>query len=152
LNNNKTQSLVKFSISLQQSGPIFKNDALAEATFAPKPSLPTQQAQTSETTTMEPPAHVQALLSLSQKSKPAARTKLKRKDRLRDLQQFYYGYVVTGRQRHLGLVRRRVGRGGRVVLEKFNEELADSVADFDLTNTNRNASDEQVFNFDFNKL
>ncbi len=104
---------------------------------------------------MEPPstsAHVQALLSLSQKSKPYLRTKLKRKDRLRDLQQFYYGYVVTKRNRHLGLVRQRTGRNGRVIFEKFNEELADSLADFDLTSSARNASNEQMFKFDFNKL
>ena len=84
---------------------------------------------------------------------------LKRKDRLRELQQFYYGYVITKRNRHLGLVRRRAGRGGRIILDKFNEDLTDSISDCDLKGSgsartmNKQKNNEQMmFQFDFTKL
>ena len=46
-------------------------------------------------------------------NKKQKRIDSKRKDRLKELQQFYYGYAITKHNRHLGLVRRRLGRGGR---------------------------------------
>jgi hypothetical protein len=42
------------------------------------------------------------------------------KNRLKNLQYYYYGYAITKRNRHLGLVRRRIGRGGRILFEKYN--------------------------------
>jgi hypothetical protein len=43
------------------------------------------------------------------------------KNRLKNLQYYYYGYAITKRNRHLGLVRRRVGRGGRILFDKYNQ-------------------------------
>ncbi len=101
---------------MQQNGSIFKNDFIEETTsVSSKPSvlsLLAAQSQSNSTTTGLSdsnglPAQLNSLIA-SKKTK-----RLKRKDRLRELQQFYYGYAITKHNRHLGLVRRRVGRGGR---------------------------------------
>ncbi len=34
-----------------------------------------------------------------------------------------YGYMITKNKRHLGLLRRRVGRGGRIVLDRYDNKL-----------------------------
>ena len=42
------------------------------------------------------------------------------RNRLKNLQYYYYGYAITKHNRHLGLVKRRLGRGGRILFEKKN--------------------------------
>ena len=99
---------------MQQNGSIFKNDFIEEpAGVSSKPSvlsLLATQSQNNSTGLSDSsglPAQLNSLIA-SKKTR-----RLKRKDRLRELQQFYYGYAITKHNRHLGLVRRRVGRGGR---------------------------------------
>jgi hypothetical protein len=86
---------------LPQNGPIFKNDVLPEE---PTPAfvnrLPINVIPESASTnlSMDPPstsAHV--MLQLKSKNKLSKNGKLRRKDRLRELQEFYYGYAVTRR-------------------------------------------------------
>lgn len=86
---------------LAQSGPIFKHDSSALSEH----DLPPNTTQSQPTT---------KITHLSVK-----------RSRLRDLQRFYYGYAVTKQNRHLGLVRRRFGRGGRVLLERLNQHSID---------------------------
>lgn len=48
----------------------------------------------------------------------------------RDLQHHYYGYAVDAKgNRHLGLVRRRMGRGGRVLLERITRDSVEKLLD-----------------------
>lgn len=134
---------------LPQNGPIFKNDVLEESVFAPKPSLTSLPTHTNETPlAAEPlaPSTPHTLQLLNRKNK-----KSKRKDRLRELQHFYYGYAITKNNRHLGLVRRRVGRGGRIVFDKFNNNLTDCINESDLTRQNK-TNPEQMFTFNFSKF
>jgi hypothetical protein len=49
----------------------------------------------------------------------------KRAKQLRDMQYSQYGFAFTRNNRHLGLVRRRLGRGGRIVMEHFDHNLVD---------------------------
>ena len=55
-------------------------------------------------------------------NKKQKRVELRKKDRLKELQQFYYGYAITKHNRHLGLVRRRLGRGGRYAMSKLSRK------------------------------
>jgi len=57
--------------------------------------------------------HSYQLQQQASSNKKQKRVELRKKDRLKELQQFYYGYAITKHNRHLGLVRRRLGRGGR---------------------------------------
>lgn len=116
---------------LPQNGPIFKNDVLEVDEFL-KPSPPPHQPahllfnpnqQTDQTNTTE--EIVNNHFYQSTNNKKQKRLELKKKDRLKELQQFYYGYAITKHNRHLGLVRRRLGRGGRILLDKFNENVID---------------------------
>ncbi len=65
---------------------------------------------------------------------------------MRDLHFYYYGYAITKHNRHLGLVRRRVGRGGRILFEKFNHSLMDLVKETNDSDQETN-SDEMPFKF-----
>jgi hypothetical protein len=114
---------------------------LAEAALAAKP-LPALEPLEA----LAPPAPLAALHHLNKRP-----PKLRRKERLRELQQFYYGHAVTKHNRSLGLVRRRVGRGGRVVLDRFNGHLLDRIGDSDLSPPQTN-NHPQMFSFNFSKL
>lgn len=101
---------------LPQNGPIFKNEVVEEPTFIsrqqpapppPQPSLNISDQPTEHPLAPPPPPQPPSIIT---NRKPK---KTSRKDRLRELQQFYYGYAITKHNRHLGLVRRRLGRNGR---------------------------------------
>jgi hypothetical protein len=57
--------------------------------------------------------HDENKYTISSKKQPSITTATisKTKSRLKQLQYYYYGYAITKRGRHLGLVRRRMGRG-----------------------------------------
>jgi hypothetical protein len=103
---------------LAQNGPIFKHEEKHHvggeaATF---------KAVTTTTTTTTTP-HKKLANSVTASSNAGN----KMRSRLKQLQYYYYGYAITKRGRHLGLVRRRMGRGGRVLMEKFNRNIVDLI-------------------------
>ncbi|CAF0712238.1 unnamed protein product, partial [Brachionus calyciflorus] len=91
---------------LAQNGSIFKNDAFDY--------LDSHESETVANTQQHQPIENPFQIS-NTKSKQA---------RLRQIQHKVYGYLVS-RNRHLGLVRRRVGRGGRILLDKLNQKSID---------------------------
>jgi len=146
---------------LPQNGPIFKNEVHEETTFISKQPLASHQQLSSLLTSsnnseqpseqnqqqqLPPPPPPPPPATLNRKTK-----KTSRKDRLRELQQFYYGYAITKHNRHLGLVRRRLGRNGRIVMDKFGDSLNDCINDSDLARGSKNNSDH-LLTFDFNKF
>jgi hypothetical protein len=128
---------------LPQNGPIFKNDVLEMEEFLkplPPPSLHYQasvigqqqllslnsvidltNSSNNNSNNTDEIVNNNHFYQLSQQNKKHKRLEFKKKDRLKELQQFYYGYAITKHNRHLGLVRRRLGRGGRYV--NFNNTL-----------------------------
>ena len=66
----------------------------------------------------------------------------RKEERMRSLRQTCYGYAVTKRKTHLGLVRRRIARGGRVVFERFNQPQ----------NLFAQDDEKRTFSFDFSKF
>jgi hypothetical protein len=117
---------------LPQNGSIFKSNE--SPTFS-------SAAHSSSTSSSLPTTSLVQKLN-SKKSVFNSRTK----SRLKQLQYYYYGYAITKKGRHLGLVRRRMGRGGRVLFERYNRNIVDLINTNDSTqsssklNNNNNSS------------
>jgi hypothetical protein len=116
-------------ITIKQNGSIFKNDALdyfselnktSNAALVSRLTLEEEQ-YTSTTKTMrttQSTSNTSSELNTSKKRK-----------RARELQHYYCGYAMDAAlNRHLGLVRRRMGRGGRVLLERVRPEAVEKLA------------------------
>lgn len=113
---------------MKQNGSIFKNDALDYFSELNKTSnaalvsrLTLEEEQNSSTKTMrttQSTSNTSSELNTSKKRK-----------RARELQHYYCGYAMDAAlNRHLGLVRRRMGRGGRVLLERVRPEAVEKLA------------------------
>lgn len=115
-------------ITLKQNGSIFKNDALdyfselnktSNAALVNRLTLEEEQyASTKTMRTTQSTSNTSSELNTSKKRK-----------RARELQHYYCGYAMDAAlNRHLGLVRRRMGRGGRVLLERVRPEAVEKLA------------------------
>lgn len=126
---------------LAQSGSIFKNDpfdfyenttALSSSPSPPPSPTPTttntsqhEETESSSQTNKryKPSKSLYSAAAAASSSMFHANAKIK--TRFRDLQFYYYGYAITKHNRHLGLVRRRMGRGGRILFDKISPHLID---------------------------
>ena len=88
------------------------------------------------------PAHTQ-----TKATQAAATTNALARARLRQLHFYYYGYAWSKQGRNLGLVRRRVGRGGRIVLERFNRNVLGLLGGSGGAGDNSNDDDLYSFNY-----
>lgn len=129
---------------LLQRGSIFKNDIYDhDELFRPyEPAEPGHDSTSSAVFT----------------ARPRSKRQHANEEKLDELQRYYYGYAITRKHRHLGLVRRRMGRGGRIVLDRFPE--SNPIKGLSDKNNNNNstmppsadllsADPNQLFAFDF---
>jgi hypothetical protein len=88
---------------------------------------------TNDTNTQTNPSryHVYSANLLSSSSSNSIHLKVsnaRRAKQLRDMHYAQYGFALDKNNRHLGLVRRRLGRGGRVLMDRFDHTLVDLLA------------------------
>ena len=120
---------------LAPSGSMFKNDAFDFFEVLNKMNkheylsnlVTKNQPNSSGEGTEETRVYTSSILENSQQQQPEHLriSSEKRSKQVRDMHYFYYGYAVSRHQRHLGLTRRRLGRGGRVVMDRFDPGLSD---------------------------
>lgn len=104
---------------------------------------------TTTTTTTTPVVNRNLISSSSSKKLMNSRAK----SRLKQLQYYYYGYAITKKGRNLGLVRRRIGRGGRILFERFNRNILDLIESTPNSNnastTTASSKESELYSFNY---